>query len=98
MTNHDSAAGEAPGRALPISNWAVAAFIASWVALFTLPLANLGGLVAIVGIVLGHVGRRETKAGERQDWQRLGIAGLAFCYFLLIAGIVGRFIQARRGL
>lgn len=97
MTDYDEAAEEAPAHALPVSPWAVASFVMGFVAMATVALKDVGGLAAIAGIVFGHVARREVKVGLKagNGW---AVGGLILCYFVLIAGIVGRFMQARRGL
>lgn len=86
---------QTPAQAVPVSPWAVLSFISGFVAMATIAFKDVGGLAAIVGIVAGHVGRRDIKAGLKtgDGW---AIGGLILCYFLLIAGIVGRFMMARR--
>lgn len=102
MTNQDGTAhyvteaDEVPA-ALPASVWGIASFVAGWIALAAFTLPAVGIAVAAAGIAFGHLSRREVKAGERQDWQRVGIAGLVLCYFVLALTVVALIGRARRG-
>lgn len=99
MGEHDDTTYEArdqePTAALPVSPWGPISLLLGVAALGTFAVDDIGGLIAIAGIISGHVARREIKAGVKggNGW---AVAGLILCYFLLIAGIVGRFVAAQR--
>lgn len=101
MGEHDGTTYEArddqdPAASLPVSPWGPISLILGLAALGTFAIDDVGGLIAIAGIICGHVARREIKAGVKggNGW---AAAGLILCYFLLVAGIVGRFVAAQRG-